>query len=221
MVVFGHNHVTSLIVAPSAVSPCPDIGYFSGTMPQALLSLSSTLTLLSFTTVSSERITSLSISTHCPMFLGSRLPPSTSEISALIVSYGLPSDTVLGSDWSIPCQPVPIDKPPFFSRPSLDTMQSLCPPHNWQAANGLSQLLLSLSPFFLLIYSPVMLGLTQLMGSSPSQACDALASFLRSCRTKPAFCNDLNMNRVETCCETNEEQQDAVLCHILNGLCIL
>ena len=36
------------------------------------------------------------------------------------------------------------------------------------------------------------------------------------------FCNDLNMNHcVETGCETNKEQRDAVLCHALNGLCIL
>ena len=39
----------------------------------------------------------------------------------LIVSYDLPSDIVLGSDCSIPCQPVLIDEPPFFSRPSPDT----------------------------------------------------------------------------------------------------
>ena len=57
----------------------------------------------------------------------------------LIVSYDLPSDVILGSDWSIPCQPVPIDESPFFSRPSPDTIQSLCPPHSWQATNGLSQ----------------------------------------------------------------------------------
>jgi len=55
----------------------------------------------------------------------------------LIVSYGLPSDIVLGSDWSIPYCPVPIDEPPFFSRPSLDTIQSLRPPHGWRATNGM------------------------------------------------------------------------------------
>ena len=58
----------------------------------------------------------------------------------LIVSYDLPSDVVLGCDWLIPCQPVPIDEPPFFSGPSPDTIKSLCPPHNWQATNGTSRL---------------------------------------------------------------------------------
>ena len=40
---------------------------------------------------------------------------------------------------------------------------------------------------------PVTLELTKLMGSSPSQARDALTSFLRSCCTDAKFCSDLFM----------------------------
>ena len=66
------------------------------------------------------------------------------------------------------------------------------------------------------------LELAHLMGSSPSRARDALASFLESCCTEPVFCNDLLMNhRIETCFQTGEEQRDAVLRHVLNGLCVL
>ena len=57
----------------------------------------------------------------------------------LVVSHGLPSNVVLGSDWSIPCQPVPIDESPFFSTPSPDTIQSLHPPHSWRATDGPSR----------------------------------------------------------------------------------
>jgi len=63
------------------------------------------------------------------------------------------------------------------------------------------------------------------MGSSPSRghdARDALASFLGRCCTDATFCNDLFIDhRIETSCQTSEEQRDAVLCHVLNGLCIL
>ena len=49
----SHNHVISCIVAPwASVSPCPDIGYFGGAMPQALLPLSS-----AFGTVSGSQLT--------------------------------------------------------------------------------------------------------------------------------------------------------------------
>ena len=139
----------------------------------------------------------------------------------LVISYSLPSDIVLGSNWLIPCQPVPIDEPPFFSRPLPNAIQSLHPPHSWQATNGLSQLQL-LSTFSLLIPSLVTLELAHLMGSSSSRACDALTSFLGSCCTDLTFCNDLSMNHnIGTHCQASKEQRDAVLRHVLNGLCIL
>ena len=67
-----------------------------------------------------------------------------------------------------------------------------------------------------------MLELAHLMGSSPPRARDVLTSFLRGCCTDATICNDLFMNhRIETCSQTGEEQRDAVLCHVSNGMSIL
>lgn len=56
----------------------------------------------------------------------------------LIVSYGLTSDLLLGSDWVLPCQPGFIDRHPFISDPALEIVQALSPPHSWQQTNGSS-----------------------------------------------------------------------------------
>jgi hypothetical protein len=54
----------------------------------------------------------------------------------LAVSYGLPSDVVLGSDWILLCKPEFIDDPPFISNPAPGTAQELPHPHSWQKTNG-------------------------------------------------------------------------------------
>jgi len=59
----------------------------------------------------------------------------TSQMN-LVVSYGLPSDVLLGSDWVLPCQPIFIDDRPFISNPALETVRVLPPPHSWRPING-------------------------------------------------------------------------------------
>jgi len=52
------------------------------------------------------------------------------------VSYGLPSDVLLGSDWTLPCQPLFIDNRPSISDPTPENVRALPPPHSWQLMNG-------------------------------------------------------------------------------------
>ena len=54
----------------------------------------------------------------------------------LIVSYDLPSDVLLGSDWILLCKPVFIESRPFISNPAPETAQELPRPHSWQPING-------------------------------------------------------------------------------------
>jgi len=54
------------------------------------------------------------------------------------VSYGLPSDVLLGSDWTLPCQPLFIDNRLSISDPMPENVGVLPPPHRWQPTNGLS-----------------------------------------------------------------------------------
>jgi len=57
---------------------------------------------------------------------------------------------------------------------------------------------------------------------SQHEACDVLSSMLGCCCTSAVFCNDLFVDHcIEPCCETDEERRDAVLYHLLNGMCIL
>ena len=51
----------------------------------------------------------------------------------VVVSYGLPSDILLGSDWMLLCKPVFLDnRPPFILDPTPETAQALPHPHSWQ-----------------------------------------------------------------------------------------
>jgi len=64
--------------------------------------------------------------------------------------------------------------------------------------------------------------LVHLIPTSHPQAHDVLASMLERCCADVALRNDLFVDhRVEMCCETDEERRDAVLHHLLNGLCVL
>ena len=54
-----------------------------------------------------------------------------------VVSYGLQSDMLLGSDSTLPCQPVFTDDYPFISNPPLETIRCLLPLHTWQPSNGM------------------------------------------------------------------------------------
>ena len=64
--------------------------------------------------------------------------------------------------------------------------------------------------------------LAQVLTASQPEARDVLSSVLGGCCTNAAFCNDLFVDHwIETCCGTNEEQRDAVLHHLLNGICVL
>ena len=54
----------------------------------------------------------------------------------LIVSYDLPSDVLLGSDWILLCKPVFIDSRPFISNPVPKTAQEPPHPHSWQPINS-------------------------------------------------------------------------------------
>jgi len=63
--------------------------------------------------------------------------------------------------------------------------------------------------------------LTQVISTPQPEAREVLSSVLEGCRSSAAFCNDLFLDcRVEPCCET-EEHRDAILHHLLNGMCIL
>ena len=64
--------------------------------------------------------------------------------------------------------------------------------------------------------------LAQLIATSQPAARDVLSSVLGDCCTSSLICNDLFMEHcIETCYETREEQRDAVLGHLLNGVCVL
>ena len=56
----------------------------------------------------------------------------------LIISYDLPSNVLLSSNWILLCKPVFIDSHPFISNPVPETAQELPHPHSWQPINGLS-----------------------------------------------------------------------------------
>ena len=165
----SHNHVISLIVVPgpptiavpryrifrwrNAPSSSPPLFRLD---PPAMYRCILGEDNVSLTIDSSSDVSRISASTvyklNLPsIFDNAGLQRSTTKVEVpttggsyysildLVVSYDLPSDVVLGSDWSVPCQPAPIDEPPFFSRPSLGAVRSLCPPHSWQATNGMSQ----------------------------------------------------------------------------------
>ena len=60
------------------------------------------------------------------------------------------------------------------------------------------------------------------MATSQSGACNALSTALEACCSDAVSCNDLFANHcIEPYRDTHEEQRDAVLRHLLNGLCIL
>ena len=61
----------------------------------------------------------------------------TSQMN-LTISYDLPSDVLLSSDWILPCQPTFIDDHPFISDPALKITQVFPRPHIWQQIDGLS-----------------------------------------------------------------------------------
>ena len=69
----------------------------------------------------------------------------TSQIS-LAVSYGLPSDIVLGLDWISPCRPLFLDDHPYISKPAPETIEALPPSHAWQPTDSPSIFFLSISP---------------------------------------------------------------------------
>lgn len=54
----------------------------------------------------------------------------------LPVSYGLPSDVLLGYDWVLLCQPTFIDNHRSISGPTLATIETLLALHSWQPING-------------------------------------------------------------------------------------
>lgn len=54
----------------------------------------------------------------------------------LPVSYGLPSDLILGDDWVAPCKPVMSDDRSRLLKPHPSTVDSLPPPHSWYPKNG-------------------------------------------------------------------------------------
>ena len=54
----------------------------------------------------------------------------------LAVSYGLPSDVILGSNWLLPCQPLFVGDSLLISDPTSETVQALSSPHSWQPVNG-------------------------------------------------------------------------------------
>jgi len=137
----------------------------------------------------------------------------------LAIFYGLSSDILLGSDWILPCQPVFIDEYPFISNPTPETIRTISPPHTWQQISGWS----SCPRVSYSLTSPLVTdNLVHLISTSHPQARDVLASMLERCCADVALCNDLFVDhRVETCCETDEERRDALLHHLLDGLCVL
>jgi len=54
----------------------------------------------------------------------------------VVVSYGLPSDTLLGSDRTPLRKPVFLDNRPFILDPTPETAQALSHPHSWQPVNS-------------------------------------------------------------------------------------
>ena len=61
-----------------------------------------------------------------------------------------------------------------------------------------------------------------MISTSQPEAREVLSSVLEGCCNSAAFCNDLFLDhRVKPCCETEEERRDAILHHLLNGMCIL
>lgn len=60
----------------------------------------------------------------------------------------------------------------------------------------------------------------QLITTSQPAVRNVLSSVLGGCYISSVFFNDLFVDhRVEMCYETHEEQRDAVLDHLLNGVC--
>ena len=54
----------------------------------------------------------------------------------LVISYGLLSDVLLGSNWILLCQPTFINDSPFISDPMPETIPKLPHLHSWQPTNG-------------------------------------------------------------------------------------
>ena len=68
----------------------------------------------------------------------------------------------------------------------------------------------------------VTINLAQPIAASQPEARDALSSMLRGCCKNPASYNNLFVDHsIESCCDTDEEQRDAVLRHLLNGMCFM
>ena len=81
---------------------------------------------------------------------------------------------------------------------------------------------LTFIPVLLLTIVLVSANLAQLITSSPPDARDALARVVTDCCTSLTSCHDLFMDhRIDLCNASGDERRDAVLHHLLNGLCVL
>jgi len=55
---------------------------------------------------------------------------------SLAISYGLPSDIILGSDWALPCQLLFASSRPYVSRAVPETIEALPPSHGRNLVEG-------------------------------------------------------------------------------------
>jgi len=130
------------------------------------------------------------------------------------VGYGLFADVILGIDWRVPCQPIPLnDHDATLQSPTPHLLDSLTPPHFWYPVAGL---FLSLH---LLRTLTVLSDLSRKLHGSDVRARDALSSSITECCRNDAFCfvlfNDHEIALDASC----DEQQAIVLAHIFNREC--
>jgi len=133
---------------------------------------------------------------------------------SLVVSYGLPSLVLVGY--------FPVSLSSLMSthsslNPPLKPPSISFPPHLATIQRFVTLPSSIVSP----LTSPlVTINLAQLMAVSQSAACNAQLSVLEGCCSNNVSCNDLFVHHhIEPHHKSHEEQRDAVLHCLLNGLC--
>jgi len=116
--------------------------------------------------------------------------------------YDLPAGVVLGSDWVVPCQPIPLEGQSSLQQPMPHFLDRLPPPHRWYP-----------------VAAPI--DLSQKLWGPEMGARDALSSIVTECYINDMFCSDLLYDHaIAPISDSDGERRAAVLAHLLNGKCV-
>ena len=134
-----HNHLLHLPLLPHALSSIPVFPWRDFSLS---LDATSNISYVSAPVVFRRNLPSIfnksGLQCLCVLLRISTTDGAHCSQMDLVISYGLPSNVVLGPDCATPCWPLFINNHSFVSKPAPETIDLFPPTHSWKSVNGSS-----------------------------------------------------------------------------------